>query len=220
MEVERVPDTAAPPDRLFALDPEMLDDLVPDWPELVDAVLADWEPGDAELADWDPEDPAPERPEAGGQEVLKADYWDRACGDGGGFAAGGVADRLPPGSVLAGFAANAWGAGLDRISDDELIGVMRAARRLASWAAAMELAAIGDLWRRRVAEEEIGDTGAASHANDEIAAALTLNRTRRGPGTRSCYRAASSAADQPGARRWGHRPAPGHGDRRRGHRSR
>ena len=51
---------------------------------------------------------------------------------------------------------------------------MRAARRLASWAAAMELAAIGDLWRRRVAEEEIGDTGAASHANDEIAAALTL----------------------------------------------
>ncbi|MBO0819119.1 MAG: DUF222 domain-containing protein, partial [Actinobacteria bacterium] len=60
------------------------------------------------------------------------------------------------------------------MSDDELIGVMRAARRLASWAAAMELAAVGDLWRRRVAEEDAGDTGAASHANDEIAAALTL----------------------------------------------
>ena len=169
-----MPDTATPPDRLSALDPEMLDDLVPDWPDLEDAVLADWEPGDAELADWDPEDPAPERPEAGGREVLKAGRWDRARGDGGGFAAGGVADRLPPGSVLAGFAADAWAAGLGRISDDELIGVMRAARRLASWAAAMELAAIGDLWRRRVAEEEIGDTGAASHANDEIAAALTL----------------------------------------------
>src|SRR6266566_2767907 len=108
----------------------MLDDLVPDWPDLEDAVLADWEP----------EDPAPERPEAGGREVLKAGRWDRTRGDGGGFAAGGAADRLPPGSVLAGFAADAWAAGLGRISDDELIGVMRAARRLASWAAAMELA--------------------------------------------------------------------------------
>src|SRR5262249_44974229 len=78
------------------------------------------------------------------------------------------------GRALAGFAADAWAAGLGRLSDDELIGVMRAARRLASWAAAMELAAIGDLWRRRVAEDDAGDTGAVCHANDEIAAALTL----------------------------------------------
>jgi hypothetical protein len=106
--------------------------------------------------------------------VLKAGRWDRARGDGGGFAAGGVADAAPPGPALAGFAADACAAGLGRLSDDELIGVMRAARRLASWAAAMELAAIGDLWRRRVAEEEAGDTGAACHADDEIAAALTL----------------------------------------------
>src|SRR5262249_51127460 len=132
------------------------------------------EPGDAELAGWDPEAPEPERPGAGGQEVLKAGYWDRARGDGGGFAAGGVADNVPPGPALAGFAADAWAAGLDRISDDELVGVMRAARRLASWAAAMELATIGDLWRRRVAEEEAGDAGAAGHANEGIAAALTL----------------------------------------------
>src|SRR6516162_4471270 len=160
----------------------MLDDLALDWPEQADADLADWEPEDAELADWDPEDredPASECAEAadreaGGREVLKAGYWDRARGDGDGFAAGGVADHLPPGPALAGLAAGAWAAGLDRISDDELVGVMRAARRLASWAAAMELAAIGDLWRRRVAEEEAGDTGAACHANDEIAAALTL----------------------------------------------
>src|SRR6516162_11476605 len=164
----------------------MLDDLALDWPEQADADLADWEPEDAELADWDPEDredPASECAEAadreaGGREVLKAGYWDRARGDGDGFAAGGVADHLPPGPALTGLAAGAWAAGLDRISDDELIGVMRAARRLASCAAAMELAAIGDLWRRRVAEEEAGDTGAASHANDEVAAALTL--TARG----------------------------------------
>src|SRR5262249_47201073 len=189
-------------------------DLTPDWPELRDADLADWqpgdvdladwepggsdlvgwepggldladwdpggsdlahwEPGDADLADWQPEDPAVERPRAGGREVLKAGRWDRACGDGGGFAAGGVTDHLPPGSVLAGFAGDAWAAGLGRLSDDELIGVMRAARRLASLAAAMELAAIGDRWRRRVTEEQAGDTDAACHADDEIAAALTL----------------------------------------------
>src|SRR5215813_674752 len=114
------------------------------------------------------------RPEAGSRELLKAGRWDHARGDGGGFAAGGMADAVPPGPVLAGFAADAWAAGLGRLSDDELIGVMRAARRLASWAAAIELAAIGDLWRRRVAEEEAGDANAARHADDEIAAALTL----------------------------------------------
>jgi hypothetical protein len=85
-----------------------------------------------------------------------------------------VADDLPPGPALAGFAADAWAAGLRRLSDDELTGMMRAARRLASWAAAMELAAIGDLWRRRVADEQAGDTDATCYAGDEIAAALTL----------------------------------------------
>jgi uncharacterized protein DUF222 len=38
----------------------------------------------------------------------------------------------------------------------------------------MELACVADLWRRRTAEEDAGDTGAARHADDEIAAALTL----------------------------------------------
>src|SRR6516225_8317443 len=107
-------------------------------------------------------------------EVFKAGRWDRSRGDGAGFAAGGVTDDLPPGPVLAGFADDAWTAGLGRLSDDELIGVLRASRRLASWAAAMELACVGDLWRRRTAEEDAGDAGAAGHAGDEIAAALTL----------------------------------------------
>src|SRR5215471_19679099 len=107
-------------------------------------------------------------------EVFKAGRWDRAGGAAGGFAAGGTADNVPPGPVLAGLAAGAWAAGLGRLSDDELIGVLRASRRLASWAAAMELACVADLWRRRSAEEDAGDTGAAGHAGDEIAAALTL----------------------------------------------
>jgi hypothetical protein len=152
----------AVPDHLPAPEAEMPDDLARDWPALADAALADREPADPGL------------PEAGGREVLKAGRWDRARGDGAGFAAGGVADAGPPGPVLAGFASDAWAAGLDRLTDDELIGVMRAARRLSSWAAAMELACVGDLWRRRTAEEDAGDTGAARHADDEIAAALTL----------------------------------------------
>jgi hypothetical protein len=73
-------------------------------------------------------------------------------------------------------AGDSWAAGLGRLSDDELIGVLRAARRLASWAAAMELDAVAGLWDRRTAEEDAGDAGAALHADDEIAAALTLTR--------------------------------------------
>ena len=139
---------------LSSPDAEIPDDLVLDWPDPEDAEIPedpvlDWpHPEDAELADWGPADPG--LPETGVREVLKAGRWDRARGDGGGFAAGGVADHVPPGSVLAGFAGDAWAAGLGRLSDDELFGVMRAARRLASWAAAMELASVGDLWRRRV----------------------------------------------------------------------
>jgi len=120
------------------------------------------------------EEADPDGPPRTGREVLKAGFWDRARGDGAGFAAGGVTDNLPPGPVLARFAADAWDSGLARLSDDELIGVLRAARRLTSWATALELAAAGDLWRRRVAEEDAGDTGAAAHVGAEIAAALTL----------------------------------------------
>jgi HNH endonuclease len=159
-------------------DAEIPEGLALDWPDLEDTgvpegLALDWpDVEDTELADLAPADPG--SPEAGVREVLKAGRWDRARGDGGGFAAGGVADHLPAGSVLAGFAGDAWAAGLGRLNDDELIGVMRAARRLTSWAAAMELAAMGDLWRRRVTEEQAGDTDAACHADDEIAAALTL----------------------------------------------
>jgi hypothetical protein len=107
-------------------------------------------------------------------EVLKAGFWDRGDGDGCGFASGGAADRLEPGAALAGLAGRAWDEGLDRLSDDELIGVLRAARRLTSWSAAMELAVANHLMTRRLAEEEAGETGVAEHAGDEIAAALTL----------------------------------------------
>jgi hypothetical protein len=105
-------------------------------------------------------------------------------GDGGrgrGFAAGGLLDAMAPGPVLAGFAGDAWADGLDQLTDDELIGVICAWRRLASWSAAGEVAAVSALARRRVAESR-GDTGRrlAEHVDSELAAALTLTSRSAG----------------------------------------
>ena len=66
--------------------------------------------------------------EAGSRKALKADPRDQTRGNGGWFAAGGVADELLPGPRLAGFIADAWAIGLGRLTDDELIGMMRAAQ--------------------------------------------------------------------------------------------
>ncbi len=137
------------------------------------ARAAPWLDNDPWLDDYHGLDGPPE-PAAPPVEVFKAGRWDRSDGDGGGFAAGGLADHLPPGPVLAGLAGDRWTDGLERLSDDQLIGVLRAARRLASWAAAMEIDATRDVLRRRIAEEDAGDAGAALHADAEIAAALTL----------------------------------------------
>jgi hypothetical protein len=109
-----------------------------------------------------------------GPEPLAAGTWDRATGEGCGFAAGGAADALAPGPVLAGLAGDMAAAGLGRCSDDELIGLLRAGRRLASWSASLELSAAGELMARRVAQEAAGQAHAAEHADAEIAAALTL----------------------------------------------
>ena len=98
-----------------------------------------------------------------------------AAGIGAGFAEGGLLDGLAPGPVLAGFAGNAWADGLGTLSDDALVGVLRAWRRLASWAAAGEIAAVAELDRRRRAEVAAGaDPHLAEHVGDELAASLTL----------------------------------------------
>jgi len=110
-----------------------------------------------------------------GLDPIKAGFWDRRIGGGAGFASGSVADHLPPGPVLAGLVGDTWAAGLARLTDDELIGVLRAARRLTSWAASLELAAVADLSRRRECESEAtGDSQTAEHMPKEVAAALTL----------------------------------------------
>ena len=114
-------------------------------------------------------------------EVLRPGLWPRDTGDGAGFAAGGVADRLTPGPVLAGLTSDAWRAGLQALSDDELIGVMRAWHRLESWASAGKLAAVAELTARRAAAVEAGaDPYLIEHVDDEIAVPLTLTNRAAG----------------------------------------
>jgi hypothetical protein len=92
-----------------------------------------------------------------------------------GFAAGGPLDVMEPGPVLAGFADDAIGDGLSRMDDDELAGVMCAARRLASWSASIELRAVSQLTCRRAAHAAATrDSRQADHVADEVAATLTL----------------------------------------------
>ena len=162
------PDNAPAADRLVPAgnvgDPRPPDDRAPDVPD-------DWPPDplDEEWEDW-LETQSPRPPEA-----LPAGLLPRDCGDGPGFAAGGVADQLAPDVALAGFARDAWADGLDRLSDDELIGVLRAWRRLNSWTAAGELAAVTELNDRRIAQVAAGaDPHLAEHVDDELAVSLTL----------------------------------------------
>jgi hypothetical protein len=108
-------------------------------------------------------------------ETLAAGFTHGDGGCGRGFAAGGLLDEMPPGPVLAGFASDAWAGGLHQLSDDELIGVVCGWRRQASWSAAGEAAAVGELAGRRAAQSrDGGNRHLAEHVDSEIAAALTL----------------------------------------------
>jgi hypothetical protein len=100
---------------------------------------------------------------------------------GAGFEAGGVLDAAVPGVSLAGLAgAVTCGGRLAGLDDDELIGVLRAWRRLESWCTAGLLATIAELARRRPAERAAPAVPGAFPAqlsefiSDEVAAALTL----------------------------------------------
>ncbi|HEY1920040.1 MAG TPA: DUF222 domain-containing protein, partial [Streptosporangiaceae bacterium] len=100
-------------------------------------------------------------------------------GGGPGFADGGPLDTLPAGLGLAGHADQAYEE-LDTLNDDSLIGVLRAWRRLTSWAQARELAVLTALARRRPADgyppAEPGEVPSkvSPYLDAEVAAALTL----------------------------------------------
>jgi Domain of unknown function (DUF222) len=112
----------------------------------------------------DPE-PVPAQPE-----VLDAGFTHHGGSGGIGFAAGGLLDGMDACEELVICADRVWDAGLARLSDGELVGLIGAARRLTSRQAALELAAVGELAARRA-----GPDGApGEHLEDEVAALLRL----------------------------------------------
>jgi hypothetical protein len=102
-------------------------------------VPGDREPSDAELCGaWpDPFAGPPDlqswqryRDEADTEDEPQEGDSPAAC-----FAGGGPAEVMTPDPVLAALSRDALDAGLGRLDDDELVGLLRAARRLASWQA-------------------------------------------------------------------------------------
>jgi len=168
----------------------------------------DWLPDDDDLeeAEWadPPGQPLDEqaiqaaRAVSISAEVLETGFW-RRVGNGpgahtiirsrSGFGSGDDLDELGPGPALAGLADTATRPGrIADLDDDELIGALRAWRRLESWSAAGTLSVVAELARRRPAD---GTAPAApgrfpdqpsEFLTDEIAAALTLT----GPAAGTC----------------------------------
>jgi hypothetical protein len=97
-----------------------------------------------------------------------------------GFAQDGRADTMAPGPLLAEVVHAVLGedgAGLAELADDQLIGVISAARRMESRAAWTLLAGLRELARRRPPGEEPGDSarcGVSDFAADEVADELHL----------------------------------------------
>jgi Domain of unknown function (DUF222) len=101
-----------------------------------------------------------------------------------GFGSGSALDGLAPGPVLAHALDDTWSAGLERLSDDELAGVMLAFRRLESYGSAGLLAGASELIRRR----EAGHRQALEHLDNEVGLLLAVTR-------RSAARLLTLAAD-------------------------
>jgi hypothetical protein len=94
-----------------------------------------------------------------------------------GFAQNGEADTMAPGallSVIVNTVTGDDGAGLKGCSDDQLVGIISAARRLESRAAWTQMAAMAEFASRRPAHRGPGGGTAAEFAADELAAELSL----------------------------------------------
>ena len=99
------------------------------------------------------------------------------CGPGPGFGSGQPLDVLRPGPALAGAADRVHTSALRRVSDDELTGMIKAWRRLTSWATARELGAIAELARRR--PEEVTESDFARRARARRAASGSPEAAKR-----------------------------------------
>jgi len=97
-----------------------------------------------------------------------------------GFAQDGRSDTMAPGALLAAVVdavVGEGGSGLAGLGDDQLIGIVSAARRMESRAAWTLLAALAELARRRPPTGEAvdsGEYGFSEFAADEVAAELHL----------------------------------------------
>ena len=98
-----------------------------------------------------------------------------------GFAQDGRSDTMAPGALLATLLdaiVGAGGSGLAALADDQLIGVISAARRMESRTAWTLMAALAELARRRPAAGDAGDRGRygfSEFAPDEVAFELRLS---------------------------------------------
>jgi Domain of unknown function (DUF222) len=133
------------------------------------------------------EDPGEDRYEAWGEDPGEpgttpptypdASRRDHTSPSGPGFASGSVLDAATPSPALAAALEDSFAAGLDSLSDDGLAGVILAARRCESRAAAQLLAAVAELHRRRAADS---DHRVVEYADTELALLLTLTRRSAG----------------------------------------
>ncbi|HEX6934828.1 MAG TPA: HNH endonuclease signature motif containing protein [Streptosporangiaceae bacterium] len=144
--------------------------LDPDTAGLDPAVLAGRHvPSDAELCGEYPPDGDDGDDEDDGFLVALA------AGRGAAFTAGGPVEAILPGGTLAGLSQYAFGDGLAGLSDDGLVGLLHAARRLSAWQSGIELAAVAELDHRRVRDSgRPGWSRVSEHVAAELAAALVL----------------------------------------------
>ena len=96
-----------------------------------------------------------------------------------GFAQSGRSDTMAPGALLATVldaVVGEGGSGLAALGDDQLIGIISAARRMESRTAWTLMSALAELARRRPADEpaDSGEYGFSEFAADEVAAELHL----------------------------------------------
>src|SRR5580693_7935740 len=113
----------------------------------------------------------PEAIEAGFTHTAAGEVRDRAAR---GFEAGGPADLLPPCPELAALTGMALEAGVERLTDDELVGVMRGASRGESWQAAIKLRGGEELAGRRQAVGRDRRPAGRGRATAESGCALAL----------------------------------------------
>ncbi|MGH3202933.1 MAG: hypothetical protein ACRDP5_12895, partial [Streptosporangiaceae bacterium] len=131
------------------------------------ALFPDPGPDDAEPGGFPPDGDA-RGPEQGLYVTLPAEHLTLA-----GFSQGGAADTMAPGPLLAtvvGTVTGEDGAGLAGCSDDQLLGIISAARRLESRASWTLMAAVGEFARRAAAAGSQGEFAA-----DELAFELHMS---------------------------------------------